>query len=268
MVKIRSGNKRLVKTATPIRDDAGNLIGVTDVFREIQRVKNLVNQMTGARAHFTFADIVGENPVFLDCLRLAKLAARSSSNVLIQGETGTGKELMAQAIHNESNYAGGPFVAINCGALPRELIESELFGYEEGTFAGAARGGRPGKFELANGGTFFLDEVSEIPLDMQVKLLRVLQERRVMRLGGSHYIDCDVRIIAATNRDLSHEVAVGNFRPDLYYRLNVLSITIPPCGTGPQTSNYWFLFGRKDQQEGRLPGEGLQQGGHGDFTVL
>ncbi|MFY9605099.1 MAG: sigma 54-interacting transcriptional regulator [bacterium] len=233
MVKIRSGNKRLVKTATPIRDDAGNLIGVTDVFREIQRVKNLVNQMTGARAHFTFADIVGENPVFLDCLRLAKLAARSSSNVLIQGETGTGKELMAQAIHNESNYAGGPFVAINCGALPRELIESELFGYEEGTFTGAARGGRPGKFELANGGTIFLDEVSEIPLDMQVKLLRVLQERRVMRLGGSHYIDCDVRIIAATNRDLSHEVAVGNFRPDLYYRLNVLSITIPPLRDRP-----------------------------------
>lgn len=228
MVKTGSGFKHFIKTAVPIRDENGNLTGVVDTFREIKRVRKMVNQMVGATANFTFADILGESREIAECVRLAKIAAQSSSTVLLQGESGTGKELFAQAVHNESNRREGPFVALNCAALPRELIESELFGYEEGAFTGASRGGRPGKFELASGGTIFLDEIGDMPLDMQAKLLRVLQEHRVVRLGGSHYIDCDVRVIAATNKDLAREVEEGNFRRDLYYRLNVISILIPP----------------------------------------
>lgn len=228
MVKTGTGLKHFIKTAIPIRDEDGNLTGVVDTFREIKRVRKMVNRMVGAQANFSFNDIIGQSPVLMDSIRLAKIAAQSSSNVLIEGESGTGKELFAQAIHNASSYCDGPFVAINCAALPRELIESELFGYEEGAFTGASRGGRPGKFELASGGTIFLDEIGDMPLDMQAKLLRVLQERRVLRLGGRHYISCDVRIIVATNKNLVQEVELGNFRRDLYYRLNVLSIVIPP----------------------------------------
>jgi PAS domain S-box-containing protein len=228
MVKTGTGLKHFIKTAIPIRDEDGNLTGVVDTFREIKRVRKMVNRMVGAQANFCFSDIIGQSPVLMDSIRLAKIAAQSSSNVLIEGESGTGKELFAQAIHNASSYCDGPFVAINCAALPRELIESELFGYEEGAFTGASRGGRPGKFELASGGTIFLDEIGDMPLDMQAKLLRVLQERRVLRLGGRHYISCDVRIIVATNKNLVQEVELGNFRRDLYYRLNVLSIVIPP----------------------------------------
>ena len=228
MVKTGTGLKHFIKTAIPIRDEDGNLTGVVDTFREIKRVRKMVNRMVGAQANFCFSDIIGQSPVLMDSIRLAKIAAQSSSNVLIEGESGTGKELFAQAIHNASSYCDGPFVAINCAALPRELIESELFGYEEGAFTGASRGGRPGKLELASGGTIFLDEIGDMPLDMQAKLLRVLQERRVLRLGGRHYISCDVRIIVATNKNLVQEVELGNFRRDLYYRLNVLSIVIPP----------------------------------------
>jgi transcriptional regulator with PAS, ATPase and Fis domain len=158
---------------------------------------------------------------------LGKIASNSFSNVLIQGESGTGKELIAQAIHKCSFRSTGPFVAINCGALPRNLVESELFGYEEGAFTGAKHGGRPGKFELAHGGTIFLDEIGDMPLDIQVRLLRVLQEKKIIRVGGQQYIDIDVRVIAATNKDLSQEVRDGNFRLDLYYRLNVLPILVP-----------------------------------------
>lgn len=228
MVKTGSGFKHFIKTAVPIRDESGNLTGVVDTFREIKRVRRMVNQMVGAEAKFTFSDILGESAEMTECIRLARIAAQSSSAVLLQGESGTGKELFAQAIHNASNYRNGPFVAINCAALPRELIESELFGYEEGAFTGASRGGRPGKFELAAGGTIFLDEIGDMPLDMQAKLLRVLQEHRVIRLGGSHYIDCDVRVITATNKDLAREVEEGNFRRDLYYRLNVICVVVPP----------------------------------------
>jgi len=163
-----------------------------------------------------------------ECVRMARVGAQSSSNVLIQGESGTGKELLSQAIHNASVLCDGPFVAINCAAIPRELIESELFGYEEGAFTGAAKGGRPGKFELANEGTIFLDEIGDMPLDMQVKLLRVIQERKVMRIGGHHVFNFNGRIIAASNRDLQREVEEGSFRRDLFYRLNVLLVNVPP----------------------------------------
>src|SRR5208283_2456786 len=140
---------------------------------------------------------IGNHPAMRESVRLGKIAANSIATVLIQGESGTGKELFAQAIHNSSSRRDGPFVALNCGAIPRNLVESELFGYEEGSFTGAKSGGRPGKFELAQGGTFFLEEIGEMPRDMQVKLLRVLQEKRITRVGGNRCIDTDVRIIAA-----------------------------------------------------------------------
>jgi len=222
------GVLHFIQTAVPIRDENGEIVGVVDAFREAKRVRQMVNQMMGAQANFTFDDFVGRDPKVEDVLRLAKAAAASSSTVLIQGESGTGKEILAQAIHNGSSRREGPFVAINCGAIPRELIESDLFGHEEGAFTGARRGGRPGKFELANGGTIFLDEIGDMPPDMQVKLLRVLQERKLVRVGGSNYIGINVRVLAATHRDLLLEVEEGNFRRDLFYRLNVLWIAMVP----------------------------------------
>ena len=227
-IETKRGTLHFVKTAVILRDKFGRVEGVIDIFREIKRIRNLVNQMVGARAQFSFEDIIGSSPAILECIKLAKIAANGMANALIQGESGTGKELIAQAIHTSSNRSEGPFVAINCGAIPRNLVESELFGYEAGAFTGAAGGGRPGKFELAHGGTIFLDEIGEMPLDIQVKLLRVLQEKRITRVGGQRYIDIDVRVVAATNRDLAQEVREGNFRHDLYYRLNVLPIMVPP----------------------------------------
>ena len=155
------------------------------------------------------------------------------SNVLITGECGTGKELFAQALHNESPRRKEPFLAINCTAMPRELIESELFGYEEGAFTGARKGGKPGKFELASGGTIFLDEIGDMPFNQQGVLLRVLQEKRITRIGGLRDIPLDVRVVCATNKDLSEEMRKGNFRSDLFYRLNVISIKIPPLRERP-----------------------------------
>jgi transcriptional regulator with PAS, ATPase and Fis domain len=158
---------------------------------------------------------------------LAKLASNSNSTVLLQGETGTGKEIFAQSIHNSSARTDGPFVAINCAAIPRELINTELFGYEGGSFTGADRQGRSGKFEQANGGTLFLDEIGDMPLDLQTTLLRAIETRTIVRIGGYRVIPADVRIIVATHKDLREEVKRGNFRSDLYYRLHVLTIHIP-----------------------------------------
>ena len=228
VIKTKRGMLHFVKTAVPLKDDKGQLQGVVDVFREIKQVRRLVNHMVGATASFTFDDIIGNSTAIGESIRLGKIAANSFANVLIQGDSGTGKELIAQAIHKCSCRSDEPFVAINCGALPRNLVESELFGYEEGAFTGAKHGGRPGKFELAHGGTIFLDEIGDMPLDIQVRLLRVLQEKKIIRIGGQQYIDIDVRIIAATNKDLNREVHEGNFRLDLYYRLNVLPIIVPP----------------------------------------
>lgn len=218
----------LLKTATPIRDENGELIGVIDIFKEIKYVKKMVNSMVGAKASFTFEDIVGRSSEMMECIGVAKKAAQSSSNTLILGESGTGKELFAQAIHNQSARRNGPFIAINCAAIPKELIESELFGYASGAFTGGIKGGRPGKFELANGGTIFLDEIGDMPLNIQAKLLRVLQDRKVVRVGGNNVFSVDVRIIAATNKNLYEACKNNDFRWDIYYRLNVLTIQIPP----------------------------------------
>ena len=217
----------LLKTAIPVRDEAGELIGVIDIFKEIQEVKKMVNTIVGAKASFTFDDIIGSSDKILDCIDIAKTAANSASNTLILGESGTGKELFAQAIHNASERRNGPFIAINCAAIPKDLIESELFGYAHGAFTGGIKGGRPGKFELAHGGTIFLDEIGDMSLGVQAKLLRVLQDRKVVRVGGDNVFNVDVRIIAATNKDLKEACIANEFRWDIYYRLNVLAIEIP-----------------------------------------
>ena len=206
----------------------GRLSGKIIMFTETRRVHELIHRFGGNRARFTFDDIKGRNPNFLRQVDLAKLAAKTHSRVLLVGESGTGKELFAQAIHNESPRRGGPFVALSCAAVPRELIEAELFGYREGAFTGARRGGQIGKFELADRGTLFLDEIGSMPLEMQAKLLRVLQEGEVVRLGDERARRVDVRVIAATNTDLLDEVRNRNFREDLYFRLNVVEIFIPP----------------------------------------
>ena len=187
----------------------------------------------GNVAVYTFDSIMGEDPEFLRAKRVAERAAASSSSVLITGESGVGKELLAQAIHNGSERRDGPFVAINCGSIPRELLGSELFGYESGAFTGAKKEGQTGKIELARGGTLFLDEITEMPLDMQSYLLRVIEERKLYRLGGNKPQSVDVRIIAATNRDILEYVEEGRFRQDLYFRLNVIKVCLPPLRDRP-----------------------------------
>ncbi len=201
--------------------------GFVLTLRSIERVQRLVHRMSGARARLTFANIIGESAPLVEAIRLARIAASSSSNVLLHGETGVGKEIFAQSIHNASARADGPFVAINCAAIPRELITSELFGYEGGSFTGADKQGRPGKFELAHGGTLFLDEIGDMPRDLQTSLLRAIETRTIMRIGGQSVVPVDVRIIAATHKDLAEEARQGNFRSDLYFRLNVFTIQVP-----------------------------------------
>jgi transcriptional regulator of acetoin/glycerol metabolism len=211
-----------------LRDEQGHITGASIFIDTIKNVHSLVNRFSGAQATFQFEDIVGDSEELMEAIRIGTRAAVSDSNVLLQGDSGTGKEIFAQAIHNRSSRANHPFVAINCGAIPRELLDSELFGYVEGAFTGAKKGGRPGKFEMASGGTLFLDEIADLPLAKQVALLRVLQERKIMRIGGNRVIPVDVRIICATNKNLLGLVKKGHFRQDLYYRLNVISITLPP----------------------------------------
>jgi PAS domain S-box-containing protein len=209
-----------------IRDDYNNIKGGLIFIKPLSKTKKLTNSH-GGHADFGFEDIVGENHQFKKIIELGKIAAGSISHVLLEGESGTGKEVFAQAIHNRSSRRRGPFVAINCGAIPKELIGSELFGYDGGSFTGAKHGGKPGKFELASGGTLFLDEIGDMPLEHQVALLRVLQDQQITRVGGDKTIDVDARIICATNKNLRLEVTKGNFREDLYYRLNVISIKLP-----------------------------------------
>ena len=184
-------------------------------------------------AHVKFHDILSKSSRMHDVFELISHVAQTTSTVLIFGETGTGKELVARAVHEASPRHAAPFVAVNCAALPETLLESELFGHEKGAFTSAA-GQRKGRFELAHGGTIFLDEVGEIPLAMQAKLLRVLQERRFERVGGSQTVEVDVRVVAATNRDLLKLAKDGKFREDLYYRLNVVKIDLPPLHERPE----------------------------------
>jgi DNA-binding NtrC family response regulator/iron only hydrogenase large subunit-like protein len=193
---------------------------------EIEYYRDRLNMSTARK--FVLDSIIGESPIIISLKSIIEKAAKGNATVLIQGESGVGKEVVAQAIHNLSSRSGSPFIGINCAALPELLLESELFGYEEGAFTGARKGGKPGKFELANGGTILLDEIGDLPLAMQGKLLRVLQEREFERVGGTKTVKFDVRVLAATNRDLRKLAAEGKFRIDLFYRLNVLPVYVPP----------------------------------------
>jgi len=204
------------------------IIGFTLAFKETKDLHKAVNKVTGNIATYTFKNIITGDPKMNQVIDSAIKVAPTKGCILIEGESGTGKELFAHAIHNFSSYSNGPFIAINCASLPKDLIESELFGYEKGAFTGALKEGKPGKFELANGGTIFLDEIGELPLELQAKLLRVLDNLSVRRIGGNYEIKLDLRIIAATNRNLLQEAQRKNFREDLYYRLNVFKLTIPP----------------------------------------
>ncbi len=202
--------------------------GMILTLRESDRMREFATRLVGAKATFSFSDIIGESEPMKEVLQKARKIAESDTTVLLLGESGTGKELFAQSLHNASPRQGKPFVVVNCGALPRELIQSELFGYTEGAFTGASRQGKPGKFELADGGTIFLDEIGEMPLDVQVNLLRLLQNREVVRIGGQRTRLVNIRIIAATNKNLYRAVQEQTFREDLYYRLNVFPLHIPP----------------------------------------
>ncbi len=201
--------------------------GLCVTLRESRRVHKLTNRMNRAKAVYTFADIQGASDLMNRALRLARKASENSMTTLILGESGVGKELFAQAIHNGGQRRDEPFIVLNCGAIPRDLVQSELFGYEAGAFTGATRQGAPGKFELADGGTLFLDEIGDMPLTAQVSLLRVLQEGEVTRVGGKRPHRVNVRVVAATHRDLAKAVENGTFRHDLFYRLNVLVIKVP-----------------------------------------
>lgn len=203
--------------------DGGRILSL----RENQRIRAITRRVLGVSASYTFDMIRGQAPTLQQALQDARASSRSDSTVLLTGESGTGKELFAQAIHNASSRAHESFVAVNCGALPRDLVQSELFGYVDGAFTGSRRGGSAGKFELADGGTLFLDEIGEMPLEAQTSLLRVLQESEVLRIGAAHPVKVDVRIIAATHCDLQSAVEQGALRRDLFYRLNVISLTIP-----------------------------------------
>lgn len=203
-------------------------IGAVLLLKKMSDVYSEVNEFSNSNVITSFEDIIGNSVELQSIKKKATIIAKSSSTVLIQGESGTGKELFARAIHSCSNVAEGPFIAINCAAIPDNLLESEFFGYEDGAFTGAKKGGKIGKFQLADGGTIFLDEIGEMPLHLQTKLLRVLQERCVEKLGSSESIPINVRVIAATNRNLEGMIKTGEYREDLYYRLNVIPLTIPP----------------------------------------
>jgi PAS domain S-box-containing protein len=240
----RINEHNCVVTRIPIVKD-GETVGAVGkvVFKDVKDLKILFNKLTKLEfeleyykeelqkvygGKYTFDSIIGNSEKMEWIKSIAFKAAKGNSTVLILGESGTGKEVFAQAIHNGSIRSKDPFIKVNCAALPENLLETELFGYDEGAFTGAKKGGKPGKFELANKGTIFLDEIGDMPISMQVKLLRVLQEREVERVGGTKTIKLDLRVIAATNRDLTKMIEQGQFRQDLYYRLDIISLAIPP----------------------------------------
>lgn len=237
------GNK-LVAMRVPLKQD-GKVIGAVGkvIFKDIgdfytlsKKLANLEKEVQfyknelgkERKAKYSINNIIGESTRVQEVKSMIVRVANTSSNVLIIGDSGTGKELVAHSIHNSSKRNLGPFVKVNCAAIPAELLEAEFFGYEEGAFTGAKKGGKIGKFELANGGTIFLDEIGDMPITMQVKLLRVIQEKEIERVGGNVIKEIDVRIIAATNKNLENKVKEGKFREDLYYRLNVMKIILPP----------------------------------------
>ncbi|HHV64729.1 MAG TPA: sigma 54-interacting transcriptional regulator [Peptococcaceae bacterium] len=223
----------------PISGKNGNS-GVVITFQKVTAIQKLEGKIRnkihekGFYARYRFSDIITKSPTMLECIERARRFSKVNSNVLLIGETGTGKEMFAQSIHNESQRRDGPFVAINCAALPEALLESELFGYVDGAFTGAAKGGKAGLFEIAHNGTIFLDEIQDISAKLQGRLLRVIEEREIIRLGHDRVTSIDVRIISASNQDLWRKVERGEFRSDLLYRLDVLQLEIPPLAQRDQ----------------------------------
>ncbi len=242
---LRMKGKERIIARIPLRDRSGNIVGAFAklVFWDVNRVRDLVRQTEVLAEKLNYYEkelqnlyssrydlqlVVGESPPIQQAKQVAVQAAQSDLSLLITGETGTGKDLLAHVVHRLSTRHKQPIIKVNCGAIPKELFESELFGYQAGAFTGASQKGKPGKFELADEGTIFLDEVGELPLAMQVKLLRVIQEQEVERLGGSKPLKLNFRVIAATNRDLKEMLKSGTFRQDLYYRLNIFHLHSPP----------------------------------------
>lgn len=219
------GRRRVLRLNTALlKDSAGKVFGGVEIFHDITQIVALKEELKG---RYSFGRIIGRSEKMQEIFDLLPVIAQSKSTVLIEGESGTGKELVAHALHENSSRREGPFVKLNCAALSEGVLESELFGHVRGAFTGAVQS-RPGRFELASGGTLFLDEIGEISSSMQVKLLRVLQEEEFERVGGTKTVKVDVRVIAATNRDLKQAMETGEFRKDLYYRLRVIPITLPP----------------------------------------
>lgn len=216
-----------VTSGRPILDEKGRPIGAVGSIKDIESVMDLVYSFTKP-SMATFDEIIGDSKSIRNVIAMSKVISKGDSTVMIRGESGTGKELFARAIHMASPRKDKPFVAVNCAALPDSLLESELFGYEEGAFTGAKKGGKQGLFKYADKGTIFLDEIAELPTHIQVKLLRVLQENKIRQVGGNNEIPINVRVITATNQDLENLMEMGQFREDLYYRLNVIPINIPP----------------------------------------
>lgn len=276
--QIFNTGKSALVTSTPFLDEndkikmiISNVRDVTDlrVLEEKVKItnnenikyKSLIDELKLQIANSEY--IVAEDENMLNLLLLAKRVARVDTTIIIYGETGSGKEVIAKYIYNNSNRSDKPFIKINCGAIPEGLIESEFFGYTDGSFTGAAKGGKAGIFEAANNGTLFLDEVGELPLSMQVKLLRVLQDGEIMRIGSNKPIRVDVRIIAATNRNLEEYVKQGNFREDLYYRLNVVPLKLMPlrerkCSIIPTAEYYLKVFNEKYKQNKKISKEILK----------
>lgn len=239
-------HNEIVTNRVPIEID-GEIIGAVAIVHAVSEIQQteqkirLLNMKRGFTSKSKFTNIIGTSKTLIEEIKKAKIYSKASSNVLIYGETGVGKEIFAQSIHNYSLRQNEPFVAINCAALPENLLESELFGYDEGAFTGSKKGGKTGLFEIAHGGTMLLDEIGELPISLQSRLLRVLQEQEIMRVGGDRIIPIDVRIIAATGRDLEGKNP-GDFRSDLLYRLNVLQINIPPLRNRDDDVIRLFLF--------------------------
>jgi transcriptional regulator of aroF, aroG, tyrA and aromatic amino acid transport len=220
------GRFQYLATSRPIKDSAGHIIGAVEIAKDVQEIKKLAQSIT-TPGDIGFSDIIGRHPAILAAISFAKKIAGTDSIISIRGTSGTGKELFARAIHSASGRKGS-FVPINCAALPEQLLESELFGYARGAFTGGRKEGKPGLFEIAKDGTVFLDEIADMPMRCQAKILRVIQDKCVRRVGGSAEIQVDTRIVTATNRNLEQRVEQKAFRQDLYYRINVLPMHIPP----------------------------------------
>jgi len=226
-------NTNFIFNAYKIQIESNNK-GYLVTFGSKKHFMNVASKIAQSQSKYTFDDIITQNARMLQIIHYAQVVSKNPSTILITGESGTGKEVFAQSIHANSERKDGNFIAINCGAIPEDLLESELFGYEAGAFTGAKKEGKKGKFEIANGGTLFLDEIADLPISMQVKLLRAIQENYIVKVGGNEPINIDVRLITATNKDLKQEIEKENFRLDLYYRINVIEIKIPPLRERPE----------------------------------